>query len=290
MSAVSLRKYWFVAGLFLLFTIMPQAGLCDAGSAAIHSIAPGVLQVYERQDTQTVIVAFTDEAFGAVAAAKHAAVATDPLLLRRAVKLETVEHIAPLGPVEIRHQYPQLNMMALTISKEQALALAGLPSVSRIYENRVHRAMLDTSVPFIGANDYHAQGLTGEGTAVAVIDSPVRYWNGYFGDCENPGDPDCSVKVWENFTTNDNRSVANGEGHGSNVAGIVLGVAPDTDILSLNVFHYDSSYGGYVAYVADEIAALDWVIAHKEDYNIVAVNMSLGSERYSPKPCNDSES
>ena len=259
-------------------------------------VAPEILQRFESAPRQTVIVEFMEsgaENRAPGCSLNHCVTGVKKAVsaqLRRAHKNAALDRIRPFGPVEIVHDYPQFDLLAVTVNRAQLQALAAVDGIVRIHENRLLRPMLDSSIPFIGADRYHARGFTGKGTAVAVVDSPVRYWNGYFGDCENPGDPDCSVKVWENFTTKDNRAVANGEGHGSNVAGIVLGVAPETSILSLNVFHYSASDGGYVAYVTDELAALNWVVEHKDEYNIVAVNMSLGSERYSPKPCNDSES
>jgi hypothetical protein len=63
--------------------------------------------------------------------------------------------------------------------------------------------------------------------------------------------------------------------HGTNIAAIIVGVAPETKILALNVFRAD----GY-AYETDVIAALDWVIANRTPYNIAAVNLSLGTGDY----------
>ena len=66
-----------------------------------------------------------------------------------------------------------------------------------------------------------------------------------------------------------------GSYHGTNVAGIVLGVAPETDIIALDVFRAD----GY-AYTSDLITAMSWIVANQSSYNIVAANLSLGGGRY----------
>lgn len=58
-----------------------------------------------------------------------------------------------------------------------------------------------------------------------------------------------------------------------------MGVAPDTSILALNVF----GTNGRASY-SDILDALDWVLLNKDEYNIVAANMSLGANS-SSTPC-----
>lgn len=70
--------------------------------------------------------------------------------------------------------------------------------------------------------------------------------------------------------------------HGTHVAGIVgvseenIGVAPDVGLIGLQVFEPNGS--AYNSTIED---ALEWVLEHREEYNIVAVNMSLGSGFFS---------
>jgi subtilisin family serine protease len=87
----------------------------------------------------------------------------------------------------------------------------------------------------------------------------------------------CKVVYARDFAPDDGSLDA--MGHGTNVSGIVVGVAPDTGIIGLDVFRSD----GY-AYYSDILAALDWVLDNKSVYNIVAINMSLGAGRYT-SPC-----
>ena len=115
-------------------------------------------------------------------------------------------------------------------------------------------------------NDPQFAGIDGSGFSVAVIDTGIdtdhsllapNYVAG-FDFLDNDGDP------------NDI------DGHGTHVAGIIgavdenVGVAPGVDLIGLRVLN-DSS--GSVAEVED---ALEWVYDNRTQYNITAVNLSLG--------------
>jgi len=116
-------------------------------------------------------------------------------------------------------------------------------------------------------NDPQFAGIDGSGFSVAVIDTGLNtrhpliapnYLAGYdFVDRdENPADLN---------------------GHGTHVSGTVgaadesIGVAPDAGLISLRVL--DRNGAGDFTDVED---ALEWVLRHHEQYQITAVNMSLG--------------
>lgn len=61
-------------------------------------------------------------------------------------------------------------------------------------------------------------------------------------------------------------------GHGTNVSGIVAGVAPQTKLAVLDVF------GSSGAYDSDVLAGLNWVLNNAAALKIKAVNMSLGAQ------------
>jgi CSLREA domain-containing protein len=84
----------------------------------------------------------------------------------------------------------------------------------------------------------------------------------------------------KNYTTDNGGDVNNasdGNGHGSNCAGIVLGHGIDTGIApgaNLGAFKVLSNAGGGSFAAVD--SALDWIIANHAAYNITVVSMSLG--------------
>jgi len=150
-----------------------------------------------------------------------------------------------------------------------------------VYENTAERLFLAESLPLIGQPQVAAQGYMGTGTAVAVLDTGVDYTKTAFGSCTAPGAPtNCKVVYAQDFAPSDGKLDDNG--HGTNVAGIVLGVAPGTKIVALDVFRSDG-----FTYTADQISAINWVIANKSQYNIVAINMSFGGGSYSSLATND---
>jgi subtilisin family serine protease len=116
----------------------------------------------------------------------------------------------------------------------------------------------------------------GAGYGVAVIDTGINY-----------NDPNLGGRVvtgW-NFVAN-NSNYLDDNGHGTFVAGEIgsssatySGVVRDVNLVALKVL--DSTGAGTYLNVLN---ALDWVVAHRTQYNIVAVNLSLGSGNYTVNP------
>jgi hypothetical protein len=90
---------------------------------------------------------------------------------------------------------------------------------------------------------------------------------------------DCKVVYAQDFAPGDG-NLDDDNGHGTNVAGIVLGVAPGAKILALDVFTGESASD------TDILAAINWVIANKATYNIVAMNLSLGGDKFTSPETN----
>lgn len=162
-------------------------------------------------------------------------------------------------------------------------ALSRSPRVKAIHENRSLHAMLAESLPLINQPLALELNAAGSGTSVAIIDSGVDYTQATFGPCTAPGIPaGCRVAYAKDFTDVDD-GWRDDHGHGTNVAGIALGVASETNILSLDVFKSDGT-----ARDTDIIAALDWVLQNYSAYNIAAVNLSLGTDQRHTSQCTDS--
>lgn len=180
--------------------------------------------------------------------------------------------------------WPHLPVMHVRVESAEALAaLAARPEVSSIWADQAIQ-MLDTTPAATSANlalinqpQTAAAGKVGAGATVAVIDSGVDYTRAAFGSCSAPGAPGCKVVFAKDLATEDNVP-DEAPFHGTNVAAIVLGVAPAAQIISLDVFSGAESSSSTV------LDALNWVADNKAKYNIVAVNMSLGGGK-SAVPC-----
>lgn len=195
------------------------------------------------------------------------------------------------GEHELIKNYSHLPMSFVRIKTLSGLSqLLSQIEVLRGYPEEKYRHFLNSSLPFINQPQVAATGKTGSGTTVAVLDTGLNYNHSHFGNCTSsapgfcsdtnppPAPQGCKVVCVRDFTPS-NDGFLDDNGHGTNVSGIVVGVAPDTRIAALDVFRTDG-----FAYSSDIIAAINWSIANKATYNIVAINMSLGGGG-STTPC-----
>ena len=168
--------------------------------------------------------------------------------------------------------------------------LANDPKVKRIHQDRPTEAFLARTAAAIGAKNVHAQyGYNGAGVGVAVIDSGITPWHDDLTVADRQGQ---RVTAFVDFV-NGQTSKYDDWGHGTHVAGIIAGngydstgareaIAPKASIISLKAL--DGEGKGKISYI---IAALDWAIANKTQYNIRVINMSLGAgvfESYNTDP------
>lgn len=188
----------------------------------------------------------------------------------------------PSDEVETLYDYSHLPMAFLRLRSAAALArLLERPDVVAIYEDRKLRKLLTQSLPLIGQPAAAAAGHRGAGTTVAVLDGGVEYGRAAFGFCTSPGVPaECKVVHYEDFADPDGR-LDDPDLHGTNVCGIVVGVAPDSRIAALDVFNNDSTNDSIV------LRAVNWCIQNKTAFNIAAMNLSLGGTG-SSIPCSSS--
>ncbi len=133
----------------------------------------------------------------------------------------------------------------------------------------------------IGLDDFWADsrfaGVSGGGYSVVVIDTGIDVNHSFFGpDADGNGIADRIIYQYD-FADND-ADASDFSGHGSHVTSVIAsqdanypGIAPDANIIHLKVF--SDSGVGYFSYVEQ---ALAWVIEHVDQYNIAAVNMSIG--------------
>lgn len=245
-----------------------------------QKIVPGYLQRLSDSEKNEFIVEFTSEYSGD---ASEAAVLPEQLsALQSRLRSHKNSVFASLGvnDLAVVKDFGSLPFSFVrTNSRESFAKLIGNPRVRAIHENIKHYANLQQSLPLIGEPAALAAGYAGAGATVAVLDTGVRYETSYFGSCIAPGLPVGTCKVVAALDTAPDDGAHDADGHGTNVAGIIRGVAPGANIAAVDVFNGDS------ASAADIIAGIDWVIANKAKYNIVALNLSLSAADKWPGEC-----
>jgi len=151
----------------------------------------------------------------------------------------------------------------------------------------VFRIDLQEAIPSIGANNSYELGFTGEGTYVAVIDTGVEVDHAFLAGkvaLEACFSSECPNGETEMYGPGAATPV---HWHGTHVAGIIAGensnfhgIAPDTKIIAINIF--DKNGAGLDENIAK---ALAYIVSLTGDYNIAAVNMSLGGPKTFNETC-----
>lgn len=113
--------------------------------------------------------------------------------------------------------------------------------------------------------DYlHRQGITGAGVSVAILDTGAY-----------PHE-DLKHLLYFRDYINHASDYYDDSGHGTHVAGIIgsskLGAAPNCNLIILKVLNQLGE-----GKTSNVLQAIDWVIAHKNVYNIRIINISIGT-------------
>ena len=121
----------------------------------------------------------------------------------------------------------------------------------------------------IGATDVWGDGITGAGVGIAFLDSGLS--DGQKGDFGARVIADVSVARGKNDRYGHGSLVASiAAGDGSQSGQRFAGVAPGANVISVKVGNFDGDAG-----TGDVIAGLEWVLAHRVEFNIRVLNLSL---------------
>jgi subtilisin family serine protease len=230
----------------------------------------------------------------------------------------TVERRLPRRESSRAHKFDTLPFMAMEVDAAQLDALGEMEEVTHIQEDEQRALLLNTSIPFIRADQSWATGATGSGWAVAVLDDGVQNDHPFLSGrivseaCYSTHNPSQNFySLCPGYAT---ASTAAGSAsncllpntsffwactHGTHVAGIssgsgatggvaYSGVAKDSLVVSIQVFTWANSAGDVTAWDSDILKGLERVYALRTIHNIAAVNMSLGGDAYTSQASCDS--
>ncbi len=135
----------------------------------------------------------------------------------------------------------------------------------------------------VGANLAWADGYDGSGVTVAVVDTGIGWHPGVLFGTEGQ----IRLVGWKDFVKH-KRWPTDPNGHGTHVAGIIAdsmvgadgeynGVAPNVNLVAVRVLD-KKGFGTY----SRVLQGIQWVVDHKNDYNIKVMNLSLVSPVQSP--------
>jgi serine protease AprX len=183
-----------------------------------------------------------------------------------------------IQPRQIKRQFLAINGGRASLTGWQILALGKSGSVKSITANdSVEKAA--TRLPLASSQkqlwaakapvNWTASALTTQTPTIAIVDSGIDAARSDFGG---------RVLGRVNLTTlGPNNADGDGYGHGTFVAGVAAGsaaghagMAPSANLLDIDVMA-DSGEST----VADVVAAADWILQHKAEYNIKVANFSL---------------
>lgn len=157
------------------------------------------------------------------------------------------------------------------------------PGVRMVHENILLHPVSVSDLGFINQPQAAAQGATGAGTTIAVIDGGLG--NNYtqysdFGTCTAVNTPaaTCRVVFNQDFYPGASTETL----HGTNVSAIALGVAPGAKLAMFDIFN------GASASSADVLTAMNTAISDQAQYNIVAISLSLGDGTSNSSQCTTS--
>ncbi|HEV8345973.1 MAG TPA: S8 family serine peptidase, partial [Vicinamibacterales bacterium] len=176
---------------------------------------------------------------------------------------------------------PSINARVADVPNTALLALAGNALVQKLALDRATIALNERTSATVGATAVrNTLGYDGQGIGVAIIDSGVVGWH---DDLTNPSGPGPQrIAQYVDFV-NGQSVPSDTYGHGTHVAGIIAGngfdsagartgIAPRARLVVLKVL--DGSGAGRISNV---IAALEYAVSHKAQFNIRVVNLSIAA-------------
>lgn len=216
---------------------------------------------------------------------------------RIAATADAVLAALPAGGYTLRRRFDHVAALSMDVSDGAVAVLDALPDVVRVDLDVGGSAQMQQAAPLARVSDVRARGFTGRGVKSVVVDSGARLGHPDLADsivgqqcfCSSatPGTGCCPNGL---DTQSGAGSGADGNGHGTNVAGIITGNgtqspqggAPAASAVIVRVLDDQNRF--YSS--SDIVAALDWIASQHPDAKVV--NLSLGTNQLFGATCDGS--
>jgi len=189
----------------------------------------------------------------------------------------TVIQAVGANEMEVLQDYSELHVLHVRIKSKMALERLRLSEdVEGVYEIQVGSPVLASSLPSIGQVNVPVE-WRGSATTVGVVDTGIDVLNPAFGTCTPTtlGSQGCKI-----YYQDTEPGVTGPYNHGTHVAATVLGVAPDSRIISYGI--------GLNGTSVQAINGFNRILLLRNTYYIVAINMSYEFGLPADQPCNNS--
>ena len=178
----------------------------------------------------------------------------------------------------------QVGLLTVLLAMAFGMVRSGASWGSSVYDPAADSYSMQNITAADGTQAWWSSGYTGKGVDVAVIDTGISPVAGLNAAGKVINGPDLSLE-----SQNPSLQYLDTNGHGTFMAGLIAGndgqpggyrgVAPDARIVSLKVGVADGGVD-----VSQVIAAIDWVVQHRNDkgMNIRVLNLSYGTNSAQP--------
>lgn len=311
---------YFLAPLVANASVEPQASLVQPTRLPIPIDETGSLRsILADQGSVRVIVYLDTPAVAEDPRLGARRIADQRLQIKRAQ--ERVVRALTKTQSRVHRQFRTIPGFAVTVDAEGLARLTEEPEVISIVKDTAVPLLLDGTIPIIEADEMHALGWTGQGHAVAILDTGVDRDHPMFLDANNNSRVVAEACFSSNGTDSESLCPSGAEsqfgegaaadctgnvsgcGHGTHVAGIAAGsevqssgltfsgVAPEADIIAIQVFSKFTAAACerpspcVMSYTSDQVAALEWLLSQDTSQGgslqVASANMSLGGGRFS---------
>jgi subtilisin family serine protease len=194
-----------------------------------------------------------------------------------------LQALAAPDDFQVTRRYQTVPGLVGVVTPQGLESLRHSPDVQAVALDMPIQALDSESAALIQADRvWNDLGLTGAGVNVAVIDTGVDRTHPDLADhivaqhCFSKGS--CPPSG-----ADEGEDAQDENGHGTHVAGIITsrgtasprGIAPDAGLVAVRVMDKNAS-----GWNSDMIAGIDWVVANQAQFNIKALNLSLGAGQY----------